>query len=304
MELAVQTRGPWELVSATARWAEENRLAAIALPDHYLERGDELTVPAFDHYIHLAALARETSGIELASLVSPVTFRHPAVMYKMAVTLDEISAGRFTLGVGVGWLTEEFTLFGIDFPDRSTRYEMLDECFAYLRAALDPAATSFHGEHYQLDDFDPQPHPANLRLLVGGGGAKKTPRLAGLYADEFNIYAGQPDYFRDRAATARDWALEAGRDPSTIFLSSASPAVAARKESDYRRILEQHAAKTKSTPDRIEEVYEEQGYPHGSGSKASEMLAALAEAGCQRYYMQMFVRDLTVLDVALEAYRG
>ena len=130
MELAVQTRGPWELVSATARWAEENRLAAFAMPDHYLERGDELAVPAFDHYIHLAALARETSNIELASLVSPVTFRHPAVLYKMAVTLDEISGGRFTLGVGVGWLTEEFTLFGIDFPDRSTRYEMLDECFA------------------------------------------------------------------------------------------------------------------------------------------------------------------------------
>ncbi len=303
MDLAVQTRGPWELVLATARWAEENRLAAVALPDHYLERGDELAVPAFDHYVHLAALARETSGIELASLVSPVTFRHPAVIYKMAITLDEISAGRFTLGVGVGWLTEEFTLFGIDFPDRSTRYQMLDECFAYLRAALNPESAPFHGEHYQLGDFDPQPHPMNLRLLVGGGGAKKTPRLAGLYADEFNIYAGHPDYFRDRAATAREWAVEAGRDPSTIFLSSASPAVAARKERDYRRILEQHAAKTKSTPDRIEEVYEERGYPHGSGSKASEMLAALAEAGCQRYYMQMFVRDLTVLDVVLEAYQ-
>ena len=80
--------------------------------------------------------------------------------------------------------------------------------------------------------------------------------------------------------------------------------MAARKESDYRQILERHAAKTKSTPDRIEEVYEKQGYPHGSGSKASEMLAALAEAGCQRYYMQMFVRDFAILDIALEAYRG
>ncbi len=77
-----------------------------------------------------------------------------------------------------------------------------------------------------------------------------------------------------------------------MFLSSASPAIAALKETDYRRILELHAAKTKSTPEHIEEVYSKRGYPHGSGSKASEMLAALGEAGCQRFYMQMFVRDL------------
>jgi alkanesulfonate monooxygenase SsuD/methylene tetrahydromethanopterin reductase-like flavin-dependent oxidoreductase (luciferase family) len=304
MELAVQTRGPWELVSATARWAEENDLAAIALPDHYLERGDELDTPAFDHYVHLAALARETTAIELVSLVSPVTFRHPAVLYKMAVTLDEVSGGRFTLGVGVGWLDEEFTLFGLDYPDRNTRYEMLDECFAYLRAALEPGPTPYQGKHYQLGEFDPRPVPINLRLLVGGGGPRKTPRLAGLYGDEFNIYAGPPDYFMNRAAVARGWAEEAGRDPAALFLSSASPAVAARKESDYRKILESHAAKTRSTPERIESVYQERGYPHGSGSKASEMLEALAEAGCDRYYMQMFVRDATVLDLALEAYRG
>ena len=304
MELAVQTRGPWEQISATARWAEEMGLGAIALPDHYLERGDELTTPAFDHYVHLAALARETRTIELASLVSPVTFRHPAVLYKMAVTLDEISGGRFTLGVGVGWMTEEFTLFGFEYPDRSTRYEMLDECFAYIRAALDPTGASFEGEYYQLGEFDPHPHPANLRLLVGGGGPVKTPRLAGLYADEFNIYAGHPDYFARMATTAREWAVKAGRDPSVMFLSSASPAVAARKESDYRRILELHATKTKSTPEHIEAVYEERGYPHGSGTKATEMLAALGEAGCQRFYMQMFVRDLTILDTVFEAYRG
>ncbi len=304
MELAVQTRGPWDQISATARWAEEMGLAAIALPDHYLERGDELTTPAFDHYIHLAALARETSGIELASLVSPVNFRHPAVLYKMAVTLDEISGGRFALGVGVGWMTEEFTLFGFEYPDRSTRYEMLDECFAYIRAALDPTEAPFEGKHYQLGEFDPHPHPANLRLLVGGGGPVKTPRLAGLYADEFNIYAGHPDYFVTMATTAREWAEQAGRDPSAMFLSSASPAVAARKQSDYRRILELHATKTKSTPEHIEAVYEERGYPHGSGTKASEMLAALGEAGCQRFYMQMFVRDLSILDTVFEAYRG
>ena len=150
MDLAVQTRGDWDLVLSAARWAEDRGLAAIALPDHYLERGDETERPAYDHLVHLAALARETSKIELVSLLSPVTFRHPAVYYKMGVTLDEISAGRFTMGIGTGWLDEEFTLFGLPYPDRGTRFEMLDECLAYLTAALSPGSKGFDGEHYQL----------------------------------------------------------------------------------------------------------------------------------------------------------
>src|SRR3990170_4964805 len=95
MQFAIQTRGSWDVVLDTAQWAEQRGVAAIALPDHYLVRGDDLERPAYDHLIHLAALARETTSLELVSLVSPVTFRHPAVLYKTAVTIDEISGGRF-----------------------------------------------------------------------------------------------------------------------------------------------------------------------------------------------------------------
>ncbi|MDP9495495.1 MAG: LLM class flavin-dependent oxidoreductase, partial [Actinomycetota bacterium] len=203
MELAVQIRGSWDVVLEAAGWAEEQGLAAIALPDHYLERGDALDRPAYDNLIHLAALAASTTDLGLVCLVSPVTFRHPAVFYKTAVTLDGISGGRFTLGVGVGWLDEEFELFGIDYPERKVRYEMLEECLAYLTAALAPEAKSFKGLHYELGDFDPHPHPTNVRLLVGGGGPAKTPRLAGLYADEFNIYACHPAVYRNRAHKAQ-----------------------------------------------------------------------------------------------------
>ncbi len=143
-----------------------------------------------------------------------------------------------------------------------------------------------------------------MRLLVGGGGPRKTPRLAGLYADEFNIYACHPEEYAQRATAARTAAAGAGRDPGSIFLTMAGPAVAARKESDYRQLLEKHAVKTKSTPERIETVYSERGYPHGSGSKPAEMVAALEEAGCQRFYMQIFVRDLEILDLVYDAYQA
>ena len=232
-----------------------------------------------------------------------MTFRHPAVYYKMGVTLDEVSAGRFTMGIGTGWLDEEFTLFGLPYPDRRTRFEMLDECLAYLTAALSPGTAGFDGEHYQLSPFDPQPRPRNLRLLVGGGGTKTTPTLAGRYADEFNIYACRPEQYVGQRELAEKTAAEVGRDPGSILFSTACPAVAARKESDYRRLLAMLADRTKSTPEQIERVYEERGYPHGSGAKATEMLTALEEAGCRRFYPQMFLRNPEDFDIILDAYR-
>lgn len=304
MDFAVQTRGDWDLVLATARWAEEGGLVALALPDHYLERGDDVERPAFDHLVHLAALARETTSIELVSLLSPVTFRHPAIYYKMGVTLDEISGGRFTMGIGTGWLEEEFDLFGIPYPDRRTRFEMLEECVAYLSAAVASDGRGFSGKHYQLAEFDPHPHPANLRLLVGGAGTEKTPRVAGRYADEFNIYACSPDQYAAKRDLAIKTAADAGRDPRAILFSTACPAIAARDDSEYRRLLEVLAGQTRSTPGRIEQVYEERGYPHGSGSKPSEMLAALGEAGCERFYPQMFLGNPDDFDMILDAYRS
>lgn len=303
MDLAVQTRGNWDLVLSTARWAEDRGLVALALPDHYLERGDETDRPAFDHLVHLAALARETTRIELVSLLSPVTFRHPATYYKMGVTLDEVTAGRFTMGIGTGWLDEEFTLFGLPYPDRPTRFDMLDECLAYLSAALAPGAGGFDGEHYHLAEFDPQPHPRNLRLLVGGGGSRTTPTLAGRYADEFNIYACKPEQYVARRELAEKTAAEVGRDPGAILFSTACPGIAARREHDYRRLLGMLGNRTGSTPERIEQLYEERGYPHGSGSKPAEMLAALEEAGCRRFYPQMFLGNPGDFDIILDAYQ-
>lgn len=301
MQLAVQVRGDYRTVLQSARWAEDNNLAAIALPDHYLQRGENPELPGYDHLVHFAGLARETSTIELVSLLSPVTFRHPGVMYKMAVTIDEMSGGRFTLGVGTGWLDEEFTLFGLPYPERAERFELLDEAMEYLWNARNPGAHGFDGKHYQLAEFDPHPHPENLRFLIGGSGKTKTPRIAGRFADEFNIYACPPDDYAEKAETARKHASESGRDPDSILFSTACPAIFAKTEKDYRGLLEQFAELTDSTTERIEEVYEEHGYPHGYGAKPAEMLAALEGAGCQRYYAQAFGAEVDQYDTIFEA---
>lgn len=304
MELAIQVRKDFDYVLRSARWAEANGLTALALPDHYMQRGSDPELPGYDHIVHLAGLARETTSLELVCLVAPVTFRHPAVLYKMGVTIDEMSGGRFTLGVGTGWLEEEFTMYGLPYPERAERFELLEEAMEYLRAAITPGAHGFEGEHYQLAEFDPHPHPQNLRLLIGGGGKVKTPRIAGRYADEFNIYACLPELYTEKADTARRHANEAGRDPESILFTTASPALAAKKESDYRSLLAGFAEMTGQSTDHIEETYAERGYPHGSGSRPAEMLAALAEAGCQRFYAQAFAADIDMYEAIFEAYRG
>lgn len=304
MQFAVQSRGSWQRVHEVAGWAADRGMAAYALPDHYLQRGDDLSRPAWDHLVHLAALAATTTDLELVSLVTPVTFRHPGVLYKMAVTIDEISGGRFTLGLGSGWMEEEFRVFGLPYPSLGERTDRLEEAMAYLRAAITPGAQGYRGEHYVLEEFDPQPRPQNLRLAMGGAGKKRARAIAARYADEYNLYARDPAVYRDViAATAAE--LEAvGRPPDAIFWTSAGPALAAKKESDYRRLLEELAGMTGQAPEHIESVYEERHYPHGSGSKPAEMMAALEDAGCRRYYMQIFNTAVGNFDTILEAYQG
>lgn len=306
MELGLQTRGGWDYVSEAARWAENRGLKAIALPDHYMQRGDQPEAPAFDHLTHIAGLAATTNTIDLVCLVSPVTFRHPAVLLKMAVTLDEISGGRFVLGLGAGWLDQEFTMFSLPYPDLSTRMEMYQEAMAFIRAAITPGGGGYRGKHYQLDDFTPHPIPQNLRLMGGGAGKPKARRITALYGDEYNLYGTAPERFREVRRLTRDEAAAAGRDPDEIFWTSAGPALAAKKESDYRRLLSRLAEVAGRPTERIEEVYEAKHIPHGSGTKAAEMLAALEEAGCEMYYGQVFYGegDPSIFDIIFDAYQG
>jgi alkanesulfonate monooxygenase SsuD/methylene tetrahydromethanopterin reductase-like flavin-dependent oxidoreductase (luciferase family) len=307
MEFGIQIRGDWQSVLGAALWAEERGdIAALAVPDHYLMRGNQPEEPAWDHLVHLAAVASRTSHIDLISLVSPVTFRHPGSLYKMAITIDEISGGRFIVGLGAGWMEEEFTLFGLPYPDLKTRMDMYEEAMAYLRAAITPGAHGFEGKHFQLAEFDPHPHPSRLRLAGGGAGGPRARRIAAKYADEYNLYAVKPDKYAALVEQTRALAGELGRDLDEILWSSAGPGVAAKKESHYQRMLESMADLTGLEPDHIEQRWDERGYPHGSGGKAAEMIASLEEAGCQRFYPQMFSGedDPGDFDLIFDAFMG
>jgi alkanesulfonate monooxygenase SsuD/methylene tetrahydromethanopterin reductase-like flavin-dependent oxidoreductase (luciferase family) len=288
MEFAMQTTGLYEDVLEATRFSEERGLPAIALPDHYLMSLDEekaKIVPASDALIQLAGLARDTTDIELVVLVSPITFRHPAVLVKTAITIDRMSSGRFTLGIGTGWMDREHEVFGFAYPPMPERFDLLEEALAYTRAALSDEPVGYSGDHFSLEAFPISPRPTGtIKILIGGGGSSKTPRLAGTYADEFNVFlrAG----LVDRIDRAREAAAAADRDPDDLMLSSIGPVVGGETESDVERRLGMLAERSGSRRDDYADSLQSQGTPIGTYGRLRERFAELEALGISRFYIQ------------------
>ena len=296
--------GNYSEILEWARWAEVQGLSGFAVPDHYL-RGtrSDLGATALDALAVISGLARDTESIELVLLVSPITWRHPAVLAKTYATVDDMCGGRLTLGVGTGWFKKEHELFGIPFPDTSTRFEMLEEALQYLRAAFSDPPESFHGEHYTFEAFDMNPRP-HLRLIVGGTGAVKTPTLAGRYCDELNAYPAPEANFAAKVRTAREAAADAGRDPDALMISSSGVLVAGDTEADYRTRLEQFAARTDSPVEKVEEDLEHRNSPRGTWDQVSQTLSGMERAGMERFWIQSFGDEPEVVERALDRLRA
>ncbi len=247
----------------------------------------------------MGGLARDTSTIEIVVLVSPVTFRHPAVLAKTASTLADMSGGRFTLGVGTGWLESEHRLFGFEFPERKVRFEMMEEALGYLRAAFSEPPVAFTGTHYRFEAFDMQPRPP-LRIVVGGTGTRRTPELAGRYADELNAYPAPPEVFAEKVSRARAAAVTAGRDPGRLMISSAGFFIGGDTETQYRERLEAYAAQSGGSVADLEEYMRVRTTPHGTWDQIRTRLRGLEEAGMSRFFIQTASDDPRDVEEVME----
>ena len=278
----------YEELLRVARVAESLGLAVFARSDHlaFPRLGEAHATEAF---VTLAGLARDTERIRLLVLVSPITFRHPALIAKAAATIDEMSGGRFMLGLGTGWMEEEHALFGLPFPPWAERYARLEDALCYLRAAFGKPPGRAHGEHYRLAGGPVHPLPSGpLPLVVGGTGARRTPHLAGLYADEYNLTFLSADDLAPRIAVARQAAADAGRQPEDLVVSLMAPAAVGLDETSFRRNLSALAAADPfgRDPSAIEQRYRERGLPVGPVGEVRETMARLDDAGVSRFYLQ------------------
>ena len=289
MEFGVQVGGDYNLAVNAARWAERQGLVAFARADHYLVHTlSGHNAGLYDTLIILAGLARATERIQLVVLVSPITFRHPSVLAKQSVTIDHMSGGRFTLGLGTGWLDEEHRRFGIPYPPWPERWERLEEALGYLRAAFGKAPPGFSGKHYYLDAKPVEPSPTGaLPLMVGGFGPRRSPYLAGTYADEYNLALLTPiDDLEARIRRAREAAVAAGRPPGALRVSAMGPVIVGTDQTSYRRRLEQGAAYRRMDADELEASFAECLLPHGTPHQVADQMARLAGLGVTRFYVQ------------------
>jgi F420-dependent oxidoreductase-like protein len=165
------------------------------------------------------ALAMETSRVQCGSLVYSIGFRHPAVLAKAVTSIDLLSGGRAAIGLGAGWAQVEYNAYGIDFPDAGVRLDQLEEGVACVRGLLHDEVTSFDGRWFSLSDARNEPRPLQPRLpiWIGGGGERRTLRIAARYADGWNVPFMSPETFARKRSVLHDHCDVVDRDPTDIL---------------------------------------------------------------------------------------
>jgi probable F420-dependent oxidoreductase len=211
-------RPPAEVLEL-ARWADDGRWLGVWYADHYMPNTADGAVadgPIHEAWTVLPAVAAVTERLRLGTLVSPTTVHHPALLANRAATLDQLSAGRFVLGLGAGWQVNEHDAYGFDLLEPGRRVDRFDEAIQITRSLLALDRTTFAGDHFTVTDApcDPKPVQTPLPILVGSGSPRMM-RITARHADEWNTW-GNVDVATQRSA-AFDAACDAvGRDPATV----------------------------------------------------------------------------------------
>ena len=190
--------------------------------DHLMPLHGSLDGDHLEPWTLIASLAALTQTVQLGHLVTANTLRHPALLAKMAATVDHVAEGRLVVGIGTGYFVEEHGRYGIPLPDKETRAAMLAESCQILKGMWSPGRLTFAGEHYRITDAPAEPKPvqgAGLPLLLGGAGERLL-KNAALYADMWNMPDGKggvwPDRFREKHEQLQRNCEAIGRDPGEI----------------------------------------------------------------------------------------
>jgi alkanesulfonate monooxygenase SsuD/methylene tetrahydromethanopterin reductase-like flavin-dependent oxidoreductase (luciferase family) len=235
---------------------------------------------ALELWTSLSYAASNTKNIEFGSLVTPITFRHPALIAQYAASIDVLSEGRFYLGMGTGWQDREHKTFGIYFPEIKERYERLIDGLEIASKLLNTdEPVTYHGKHYSLEAAQIlMKNPKGTKILVGGNGPKKTLPLAAKYAIEWNgVYLNRAD-FKERCDLLDGYLEAEGRNPEDLKRSLMMRVIYGK---DDVRVNEQ-LAHIKSTKAELIE----RGIVVGTGSEVLEQLGQWQEAGCERIMLQ------------------
>lgn len=271
----------WDRWKRILEVAEGSGFTHVFRSDHFTNAGPP-DKDSLELWVSLTYLAASTTRIGFGPLVTPVTFRHPAITARMATAVDDLSGGRLTLGIGAGWQDREHHNFGISFPPVSTRYEMLDEYMQVVSRLLrSDEPSSFEGKHFSLHEAILLPRPQRKGgppLLIGGNGERRTLPLAAKYADEWNAVFVTPHRFRELSQRLDECLDQEGRSRGAVKRSAMIGTVFARDD----EALQQRLARRGATVDEVTR----RGLIVGTREMWVDQLRAYADTGMDRIMLQ------------------
>lgn len=212
---------PFSEVLALARHVESTGWDGLWYADHFMPNAADTTAPWPEAWTTLSAIGAMVPRLRIGTLVTGNTYRHPAVLAKMAATLDHITAGRVVLGLGSGWQENEHQQYGLPFYTVAERLQRLDEACGVIKALYTQTSANFDGRFYQLKNasLEPKPIQQPLPLLIGGGGEQVTLKITAKWADEWNVW-GTPSTLKQKMAILDGHCKTIGRDPKSIKRSA------------------------------------------------------------------------------------
>jgi len=285
-------------VAGLATAAEEAGFNSVWVMDHFFQLpplgGPDQ--PMMEAYTLLGALAARTQRVQLGTLVTGVTYRNPAILAKIVTTLDVISQGRAVLGIGGAWYDVEHQGLGVDYPADRVRLDMLEEAVQICRAMFTGDDVSFSGAHYQLDHARNLPRPVQAggpKIMIGGGGEKRTLRLVARYADMCNV-TGDAATLARKIDVLRRHCADLGRDPAEIAVTWMTPLILTTSAQNTAEMRELLAA---SVP--AEEI---SGFTVGQPHEIPGLIAAHIEAGADEVIFSVPFADAAAITSVAEAF--
>ena len=223
IRLSIKTRNEgrtWDELRSAWRSADRHeRIDAAWLYDHFIPPFGQPSDPCLEAWTTLAALAVSTKRVRIGVMVTGATYRHPAVLAKMAATVDILSRGRLTLGLGAAWDTREHGAYGITLPAGPERFERLEETCEVLDAMLTRSPANFRGNQFELNEAWCEPPPLQSPrppFMIGGGGESRTLPIVAKWADMWNLPSGSVEDFEHKLGVLRRHLLDSGREVCSV----------------------------------------------------------------------------------------
>lgn len=283
----VDTADLFDHVAGLATAAEDAGFHSVWVMDHFFQLpplgGPDQ--PMLEAYTLLGALAARTQRVQLGTLVTGVTYRNPGILAKIVTTLDVISRGRAILGIGGAWYDIEHQGLGVDYPSDRVRLDMLEEAVQVCRAMFTGDDVSFAGQHYRLDHARnlPRPvQPGGPRIMIGGGGEKRTLRLVAQYADQCNVTGNAGTLARKIEVLHRHCA-QVGRDPAEISVTWMTPLILTTSSQNTAEVNEMLAAA--ASPEEIA------GFTVGQPHEIPDLVAGHIDAGADEVIFSFAFAD-------------